>query len=89
MSQLYSTYSIAEFVSSRTEPEAFFLDVFFNAHPIHNASDGKQKQKAPNALVPSVIAYAGGQMDFTVDMGPDVSRAQSLVVFIPQPPPWS
>jgi hypothetical protein len=54
---------------SRTEPEAFFLELFFNAHP---TPDGKQKQKAANALVPSVIAYAGGQMDFTVDMGPEV-----------------
>ena len=55
--------------TSRTEPEAFFLDLFFNAHP---TPDGKQKQKAANALVPSVIAYAGGQMDFTVDMGTEV-----------------
>jgi hypothetical protein len=58
---------------SRTEPEAFFLDLFFNAH---STPDGKQKQKAANALVPSVIAYAGGQMDFTVDMGTEVCCAK-------------
>jgi hypothetical protein len=50
--------------------------VFFNAHPTHSTSDGKQKQKAANALVPSVIAYAGGQMDFTVDMGVEVCRTK-------------
>lgn len=74
MFQLHAIYiyKIADASCSRTEPEAFFLDVFFNAHPIHSTSDGKQKQKAANALVPSVIAYAGGQMDFTVDMGADV-----------------
>jgi hypothetical protein len=57
-----------------TEPDAFFLDVFFNAHPVHpNAlADSKEKQRAPNALVPTVIAYAGGQVDFTVDMGTEV-----------------
>lgn len=43
--------------------------MFFNAHHTRSASEGKQKQKAPNALVPSAIAYAGDQMDFTVDMG--------------------
>lgn len=60
-------------MSRHTEPEAFLLDIFFNAHPIQTASsDAKQKQKAANALVPSVIAYAGGQMDFEVDMGADV-----------------
>ncbi|KAJ7098718.1 hypothetical protein B0H15DRAFT_821944 [Mycena belliarum] len=50
-----------------TEPDAFFLDVFFNAHPTTPAA--KEKQRAANALVPTSIAYAGGQVDFIVDMG--------------------
>ncbi len=53
-----------------TEPEAFVLDVFFNAHPI--GGDSKQKPKATNALVPTSIAYAGGCVDFLVDMGSEV-----------------
>ena len=68
---LYSKVLISP---SRTEPETFYLDVFFNAHPIHPTlnSESKERLRAPNALVPSVIAYAGGQMDFTVDMGFEV-----------------
>src|ERR1700727_1888169 len=61
--------------NSSTEPGAFFLDVFFNAHSLHLES--KDKQRAPNALVPTVIAYAGGQTDFMVDMGVEV-RKRSL-----------
>jgi hypothetical protein len=53
-----------------TEPDAFVLDVFFNAHPI--GGDSKQKPKATNALVPTSIAYAGGCVDFRVDMGSEV-----------------
>jgi hypothetical protein len=56
---------------SHTEPEAFFLEVFFNAYAIVQA-DAKEKQRAANALIPTVIAYAGGQVDFTVDMGTEV-----------------
>ena len=60
--------------SRSTEPDAFFLDGFFNAHPVHpNAlADSKEKYGALNALVPTVVAYAGGQVDFTVDMGTEV-----------------
>jgi hypothetical protein len=54
-----------------TEPEAFFLEVFFNAGAIVQA-DSKEKQRAANALIPTVIAYAGGQVDFSVDMGTEV-----------------
>jgi hypothetical protein len=50
-----------------TKPDAFFLDVFFNAFVAQPES--RDKQRAPNALVPSVVAYAGGQMEFKVDMG--------------------
>jgi hypothetical protein len=53
-----------------TEPDAFVLDLFFNAHPI--GGDSKQKPKATNALVPTSIAYAGGCVDFRVDMGNEV-----------------
>ena len=53
-----------------TEPDAFILDVFFNAHPI--GGDSKQKPKATNALVPTSIAYAGGCVEFRVDMGSEV-----------------
>jgi len=57
-----------------TEPDAFFLDVFFNALPIQptntNGQDPQDKRK--NVLVPTRIAYAGGQSDFIVDMGPEV-----------------
>ena len=63
-----------------TEPEAFVLDLFFNAHPI--SSDPKQKQKATNVLVPTSIAYAGGYADFPVDMGSEVR----LRVLIPVDP---
>jgi hypothetical protein len=55
---------------SCTEPDAFFLDVFFNAHP--TSAESKDKQRAANALVPTSIAYAGGQVDFSVDMGTEV-----------------
>jgi hypothetical protein len=57
--------------SSQTHPDSFFLDVFFNAMPI-NPAESKDKQRAPNALVPTTIAYAGGQLDFTVDLGTEV-----------------
>lgn len=58
--------------TSRTEPEAFFLDVYFNAQPI-TTPDAKERPKHSNALVPTSIAYAGGQRDFAVDMGSEVS----------------
>jgi hypothetical protein len=62
---------------SCTEPEAFFLDVFFNAHP--TSAESKDKQRAANALVPTSIAYAGGQVDFSVDMGTEVCLFIGLI----------
>lgn len=56
---------------SRTQPEAFSLDVYFNAYPVTQPNN-KEKPKPTNALVPTVIAYAGGQMDFSVNMGKEV-----------------
>jgi hypothetical protein len=58
------------FHARETEPEVFVLEIFFNAHPI--PGDAKQKPKATNVLVPTSIAYAGGYIDFPVDMGSDV-----------------
>ena len=62
---------------SRTEPQAFFLDVFFNAHPI-TAPNAKEKPKPSNALVPTSIAYSGGQKDFGVNMGAEVSSVLTI-----------
>ncbi|KAF7352388.1 hypothetical protein MVEN_01203100 [Mycena venus] len=60
-----------------TEPDAFFLDVFFNAHP--TSTESKDKQRAANALVPTSIAYAGGQVDFSVDMGTEYATRLMIV----------
>ncbi|KAH9983532.1 hypothetical protein BJV74DRAFT_614460 [Russula compacta] len=64
-------------IVSETEPEAFVLQVFFNAHPI--SGDPKQKPKATNALVPTTIAYAGGHVDFSVDMGNEFATRLMIV----------
>ncbi|KAI0677202.1 hypothetical protein C8Q78DRAFT_74512 [Trametes maxima] len=53
---------------SQTAPQGFFLDVYFNAQPI-TSPDAKERPKHSNALVPTSIAYSGGQRDFAVDMG--------------------
>jgi hypothetical protein len=63
---------------SRTEPSAFLLDVFFNAHPI--SPDAKSKQRAANVLVPTTIAYTGGQVDFSVNIASDVCFPRIQVV---------
>ncbi|KAI0751135.1 hypothetical protein C8Q80DRAFT_554820 [Daedaleopsis nitida] len=65
-------------VVSRTEPEAFFLDVYFNAHPVTNPN-AKEKPKPSNALVPTSISYAGGQRDFTVNMGLEYATRLMIV----------
>ncbi|KAF9567392.1 hypothetical protein CPC08DRAFT_740271 [Agrocybe pediades] len=52
--------------SNRTEPEAFFIDVFFNIPPT-------------SKLAPTRIAYAGGQAEFAVDMSAEHSTR--LIVF--------
>ncbi|OBZ70476.1 hypothetical protein A0H81_09740 [Grifola frondosa] len=65
-------------IVARTEPEAFFLDLYFNAHPI-SSPKSKEKPKATNALVPTVIAYAGGQVDVAVGMGPEVATRLMIV----------
>ena len=65
----------------RTEPNSFFIDVYFNAQPVPGSQDGKQKLKAPNALIPTVIAYSGGQTEFVIDMGTDVRVCPRLLTF--------
>ncbi|TFK90885.1 hypothetical protein K466DRAFT_483964 [Polyporus arcularius HHB13444] len=65
-------------IASRTEPQAFFLDVYFNAHVV--ASPGaKERPKPSNALVPTSIAYSGGQKDFAVDMGLEYATRLMIV----------
>ncbi|KAK0206948.1 hypothetical protein DFS33DRAFT_1373084 [Desarmillaria ectypa] len=64
--------------ASETEPRAFYLDIFFNAHPLH-PGESKEKQRAPNALIPTSIAYSGGQVDFTADMGTEYSTRLMIV----------
>ncbi|KAK7049721.1 hypothetical protein VNI00_005752 [Paramarasmius palmivorus] len=65
-------------VTARTEPESFYLDVFFNAQALKPA-ESKEKQRAPNALVPTSIAYAGGQAEFTVDLGTEYATRLMIV----------
>ncbi|KAF7294319.1 hypothetical protein HMN09_01160900 [Mycena chlorophos] len=60
-----------------TEPEAFFLDIFFNALP--TSQEAKDKQRPTNALVPTSIGYAGGEVDFEVDMGEDYATRLMIV----------
>ncbi|KAI0920982.1 hypothetical protein AcV7_002972 [Taiwanofungus camphoratus] len=65
-------------IISRTQPEAFSLDVYFNAYPVTQPNN-KEKPKPTNALVPTVIAYAGGQMDFSVNMGKEYATRLMIV----------
>ncbi|KAF5363992.1 hypothetical protein D9756_000256 [Leucocoprinus leucothites] len=67
----------APHIKSMTSPEAFYLDVFFNAQPV--GSDGKDKQRAANALVPTSVSYPGGLMDFAVDMGTEYATRLMIV----------
>lgn len=66
-------------IIARTEPEAFFLDVYFNAHPVGSPVDAKQKLKAPNALMPTVIPYAGGIVEYAVNMGSEFATRLMIV----------
>ncbi|KAI9064886.1 hypothetical protein FKP32DRAFT_1675270 [Trametes sanguinea] len=65
-------------ITSRTEPQAFFLDIYFNAQPI-TSPDAKERPKHSNALVPTSIAYDGGQRDFQIDMGADHATRLMIV----------
>lgn len=59
------------------------MDVYFNAHSIPGSQDGKHKLKAPNALIPTVIAYSGGQTEFAIDMGTDARVHARRLTFKP------
>ncbi|KAM6496130.1 hypothetical protein JOM56_008836, partial [Amanita muscaria] len=61
-----------------TEPDAFLLQVFFNAQPL-NPQQQKDKQRAVNALIPSLIAYSGGQTDFTVDLSAEYATRLLII----------
>ncbi|TRM67916.1 hypothetical protein BD626DRAFT_107944 [Schizophyllum amplum] len=52
---------------SETSPDSFYLELFFNANPIHPPE--KDKNRFPNSLVPTALAYAGSHVDYSVDMG--------------------
>ncbi|CAK5262861.1 unnamed protein product [Mycena citricolor] len=60
-----------------TEPSAFSLDILFNALP--RTPEAKEKQRAANALVPTSLAYAGGLVDFSVDMGMEYATRLMIV----------
>ena len=51
----------------RTEPAAFYLDVYFNILPMMPA-DPALRPKPTNELVRSVLPYAGDCAEFAVDM---------------------
>ncbi|KIY52304.1 hypothetical protein FISHEDRAFT_28041, partial [Fistulina hepatica ATCC 64428] len=70
-------FANAQDVVATTEPDSFFLDVYFNALPIRR--DSKDKQHAPNALIPTTIAYAGGQAEFTVDIGTEYTTRLMII----------
>ncbi|GJE84533.1 hypothetical protein PsYK624_006090 [Phanerochaete sordida] len=65
-------------IVSRTEPEAFFLELYFNAHPVA-LPHVKEKPKPSNALIPTVVAYAGGRMMFAVNMSAELSTRLMIV----------
>ncbi|CAA7258559.1 unnamed protein product [Cyclocybe aegerita] len=69
---------------AETEPEAFYLNVYFNAQAVPTPAgcqetQSQDKRQTKNALVPTRIAFAGGQTDFSVDMGSEY--ATRLVIF--------
>jgi hypothetical protein len=68
-------FESTQHIRSLTQPDAFYLDVFFNAQPL--VPESKDRQHAVNALVPTSISYSGGLMDFAVDMGIEVLMSPS------------
>ena len=58
-----------------TEPQAFFLGDYFSTSFIRPCSP---KPQLKNTLVPTRIAYAGGQVEFRVDMGSEVCHIHRL-----------
>ncbi|KAI0080824.1 hypothetical protein K474DRAFT_1588997 [Panus rudis PR-1116 ss-1] len=71
-------FAADESIVSRTEPEAFFLDVYFNSHPVV-AADAKEKPKPTNALLHSLVPYAGDQLSFAVNMSKEFATRLMIV----------
>lgn len=65
-------------IVSRTEPEAFYLELYFNAYRVATPNS-KEKPKPTNVLVPTVLAYTGGQMDFSVPMAAEYATRLMIV----------
>ncbi|KDQ64455.1 hypothetical protein JAAARDRAFT_145190 [Jaapia argillacea MUCL 33604] len=71
-------FELSPDITARTEPDTFFLDIFFHAQQVRQPGS-KQQQKPTNALAPTALAYAGGQMDFNVDMGQEYATRLMIV----------
>ncbi|KAG1893464.1 uncharacterized protein F5891DRAFT_1282093 [Suillus fuscotomentosus] len=65
-------------IVGRTGPEAYFLDVYVNAYPVGSLVDAKQKLKAPNALMPTVIPYAGGVVEYAVNTSSEFATRSTI-----------
>ncbi|CCM00431.1 uncharacterized protein FIBRA_02463 [Fibroporia radiculosa] len=65
-------------IISRTDPQAFYLELYFNAYRVVQPKS-REKPKPTNALVPTVIAYAGGKSDFYVLMGSEYATRLMIV----------
>ncbi|KAG1837811.1 hypothetical protein C8R48DRAFT_743186, partial [Suillus tomentosus] len=53
-------------------PEASLFDVYFKPYPVGSPVDAKQKLKAPNALLPTIISCTGGIVEYAVNMGSEL-----------------
>ena len=62
-----------------TEPETFKLDVYFNAQMTPNQSTDA-KQKPSNTLIHTSMAYAGEPVEFTINMGSEVSISNNSTI---------
>jgi len=65
-------------IVGRTKPNAFFLELYFNSHPL-SLPNIKEKPKPTNALVPTMVAYAGGLATFEVNMSQDTATRLMIV----------
>ncbi|KZT71498.1 hypothetical protein DAEQUDRAFT_665661 [Daedalea quercina L-15889] len=65
-------------VFSETDPQAFLLHLYFSAYRVASA-ESKEKPKPTNVLVPTTLAYAGGEMDFLVPMGDEYATRLIIV----------
>ncbi|KAF9037810.1 hypothetical protein BDZ89DRAFT_1061396 [Hymenopellis radicata] len=64
-------------IVAQTEPDAFYLDIFFNAMPGPLVTVVDKDKR--NALVPTSIVYTGGTVDFPMDMGTDYSTRLMII----------